>query len=127
PRIINVTSYTHRLTTIDWKDIMMKYTYKPYLAYGKSKLMATMFSYELVERLKVKKIAVNVAEPRTVYTNIAQGYPRLFRILYQLGEPFMDTPEKGAETLIYLATEKKIKGVSQQLFKGREIRKMNKW
>lgn len=127
PRIINVTSYTHRLTTIDWKDIMMKYTYKPFLAYGKSKLMATMFSYELAERLRSKKIAVNVAEPRTVYTNIAQGYPRLFRILYQLGEPFMDTPEKGAETLIYLATEKKIRGVTQQLFKGREIRKMSKW
>lgn len=126
-RIINVCSYMHRLTSIDWKDLMMKYSYKPYIAYGKSKLMGAMFSVELAHRLKEKGIGVNLVDPGTVYTNIAHSYPKAFRILYHLGEPFMDTPEKGAETIIYLATEKKLKGITGQIFKDMEIKKITKW
>jgi NAD(P)-dependent dehydrogenase (short-subunit alcohol dehydrogenase family) len=126
-RIINVSSATYRLSTIDWKDFMMKGRYKPLIAYGKSKVMIALFSFELAERLKDTGITVNCVDPGTVYTNIANTYPKLFRVIYELGEPFMKSPEKGAETIIYLATEKKLTGITGKFFKNKKAFKPTRY
>ena len=126
-RIINVSSATYRMSTIDWKDFMVQGRYRPLIAYSKSKAMIALFSFELAERLKDTEITVNCIDPGTVYTNIANTFPKLFRLAYKLGEPFMRTPEKGAETIIYLASEKKLKGVTGKLFKDKKILKPSKY
>jgi len=126
-RIINMSSATYKLTSIDWKDFNVQSRYRPLIVYGKSKLMITMFTFELAERLEKTGIMVNCVDPGTVYTNIAATYPKIFRLLYELGEPFMRTPEKGAETVIYLATDKKIKEISGKYFRNKKIIKPTKY
>ncbi len=126
-RIINVLSATYRMSTIDWKDFMVKNRYRPLIAYSKSKVMIALFSFELAERLKDLGITVNCVDPGTVYTNIANTFPKAFRLAYKLGEPFMRTPEKGAETIVYLASAKKLKGVTGKLFKDKKILKPSKY
>ncbi len=125
-RIINLTSATHKLATIDWDDLMMKNRYQPFIAYSKSKLMVTIFTFELAKKLKSRGVSVNCIDPGTVYTNIAHTYPNSFQFLYKLGEPFMQTPEKGAETIIYLASDKKLTGVTGNLYKKNKVIKPKK-
>lgn len=127
PKIINITSYTHRLVALDWKDLMLNYSYRPFVAYGKSKLMAAMFAVELAEKLKERGVLVNSVDPGTVYTNISHSYPKLFRILYQLGEPFMNTPEKGADTIVKLCVDDKWNSTTGQVLKENKVTRLAKW
>lgn len=127
PRIINVISGLYRYSNLDWKDLMMKYRYMPIVCYGRSKLMLAMFTLELADRLKEKKISVNAVDPGSVYTNIAKNYPKLFKVFYSLSEPFLRTPEKGAETIVYLSANKKIGDLTGKIFKNKMLQKPGKY
>jgi len=58
-----------------------------------------------------------------VATGFGQNTPGLFKSLVRLAAPFMTTPEKGAETLVYLATSPEVEGVTGKYFaKSRQAR-----
>ncbi len=126
-RIINVSSTTYRMASIDWKDFMVQGRYRPLIAYSKSKVMIVLFTFELAERLKNTSIKVNCVDPGTVYTNIANTFPRVFRMLYELGEPFMKSPEKGAESIIFLASIKKLKLTNGKFYKNKKAFKPTRY
>lgn len=78
---------------------------KPALAYGRSKLANLLFVRELSKRLKDKGILVNAFHPGGVRTHIWRSTPKPVTLMLN---PFLVTKERGADTQIYLALNKRL-------------------
>jgi retinol dehydrogenase 12 len=122
-RVVNVASDAHRGTRLDFDDLESQRRYSGLGVYGKTKLMNVLFTAELARRLAGTGVTANALHPGVVATGFGQNTPGLFRTLVGIGRPFMLTPEKGAETVVYLATSPEVEGVSGKYFeKCREVR-----
>jgi NAD(P)-dependent dehydrogenase (short-subunit alcohol dehydrogenase family) len=124
PRIINVTSRFHFQGRIYFDNLFLGNKYNGLRAYCQSKLANVLFTYELAERLKGKNISVNCLHPGTVRTRIGNtNATGLYPIVCNLCKPFLISPQKGAETSIYLASSDEVKEVTGKYFqKCRPIR-----
>jgi len=122
-RIINVSSEGHRWSDIDFKDLVIKKKYNGLKAYGRSKLAQIYFTYELAEILKGSNVTVNALHPGFVSTNIGRDNGIILKLIKIFGIFFSITPEKGAETSIYLASSNRVENVTgKYFFKNMPIR-----
>lgn len=116
-RIINVTSRFHFQGRIYFDNLFLGNKYHGLRAYCQSKLANVLFTYELAERLKGTSITVNCLHPGTVRTQIGNtNATGLYPIICNLCKPFLISPQKGAETSIYLASSDEIKSVTGKYF-----------
>ena len=115
-RIVNVASQASWLGTIQWEDINFSKNYGAMGAYAQSKLANIMFTNELANRLKGTKITTNAVHPGAVGTNFGRNMTGFMgRVIKWFGN-FMRTPEKGAETSIWLAVSPEMEGVTGKYF-----------
>ncbi len=125
-RIINVASEAYRAAAPDFQDFNMEQSYSGWKAYGNSKLYNIMFTEELAERAKsYSNILAYSMHPGTVATNFSQSAGGLTSLVFKLIRPFISTPEQGAETIIYLATEEHIPAYSGAYFINKKPAKVN--
>jgi NAD(P)-dependent dehydrogenase (short-subunit alcohol dehydrogenase family) len=116
-RIVNVSSGAQRMGKINFADLQGEQRYSAQAAYSQSKLANVLFTYALARRLEATGVTTNVLHPGVVRTQFGRvETPLLWRVLFPLIDPFMLTPEKGAETAIYLATSPEVEGVSGKYF-----------
>ena len=116
-RIVSVASDAHRMVSgIDFDDIEGKKTYKPFRIYGQSKLANILFTRELARRLEGSGVTANCLHPGFVATNFTSGEGWTFRLFQVMAKVFAITPEKGAESTVYLASSPEVEGVSGQYF-----------
>lgn len=116
-RIINVSSGSHHDGRIDFNNLQLQKGYSWSRAYGNSKLANILFTIELAERLKGTGVTANALHPGWVATNIgANNVPIFGRIGKAIINLTAISPEKGAETTIYLATSPEVADVSGQYF-----------
>ncbi len=116
-RIVNVSSDAHLGARIDFDDLdYARGRYRPFVAYGRSKLMNILFTRELARRLQGTGVTVNAMHPGFVRTGFAQNNAGPLAAVVKLGQLFARTPEKGAETLVYLATSAEVEGVTGKYF-----------
>jgi len=115
-RIINVASAAHWASSINFDDLLHKDGRLTMDAYGRSKLANILFTYELARRLEGTGVTANCLHPGFVASNLARNNGLLARIGMTLLRPFAVSPEKGAETPIYLATSAEVEGVSGKYF-----------
>jgi NAD(P)-dependent dehydrogenase (short-subunit alcohol dehydrogenase family) len=106
-RIINVSSAMHKGGKINFDDIEMRKHYNGIQSYSNTKLMVLMFTKELAKRLEDKGVYAFAVHPGLVKTGLFSNFPKPIRDLFLMGAR---TPEKGAETSIYLA---KAEGVEE--------------
>ena len=86
-------------------------------AYGRSKLANALFSLELSHRLNGTGLTSNAIHPGSVLTNISHSAPIWTRIgLRLLGRYIARTPEEGAATQVYVATNPDLDEVSGCFF-----------
>jgi NAD(P)-dependent dehydrogenase (short-subunit alcohol dehydrogenase family) len=106
-RIVNVSSNTHRSARVDFGDLQGERTYDGYAAYALSKLGNVLFTFALARRLKAagSPVSVNALHPGVVSTN-------LLRAGWGGGGV---SPQAGAETSVFLATEA-LAGTTGQYF-----------
>lgn len=117
-RIINVSSEAHRSAKPNFDDLKWDVTpYKALKAYGVSKLYNIYFTKSLAEKYKQDGIVSYALHPGVVNTNIWDGVKGFAKLIVGLLKLFMITPEKGAETTIYLATELRLESKSGLYFK----------
>jgi len=116
-KVINVGSGTHRSGKIDFDDLQSERHYNGLSAYANSKLMVTMYTYELAKRLEATGVRVNVVEPGFVATNLGRnsGSP-LYAVAYSLMRPFQINAKNGAETSVYLASAHEVEGITGKCF-----------
>ncbi len=121
-RIINVSSGLANRASIDLSDIQSERDYSSMKTYAKVKLMLSLYTYELAERLKASGVTANVSLPGFVATNLGKNSGSLrSSIMFKLVRPMQISPERGAETSIYLATSDAVKEVTGKCFaKGAE-------
>jgi NAD(P)-dependent dehydrogenase (short-subunit alcohol dehydrogenase family) len=116
-RIVNVSSGEQRNGTIDFDDLQGEKGYKTAKAYSQSKLANVLFTYELARRLEGTGVSANCLHPGAgVRTNLGSGVSGVFGLTVRALRPLMKSPEKGAETSIYLASSAEVEGLSGGYF-----------
>lgn len=118
-RIINVSSGAHQIARngMRFADLEYKEGYAGFTAYGQSKLANILFTRELAHRLADTKVTVNALHPGFVYTGFNLNNGGIITALQKLISPLVArTPEKGAETSIYLALSPAVQGVTGKYF-----------
>jgi NAD(P)-dependent dehydrogenase (short-subunit alcohol dehydrogenase family) len=122
-RIINVSSVGHYNGHIDFDDLNLEKDYGGWKAYGQSKLALVLFTHELAKKLQGTGVTVNAVHPGTVATNI---WTRPFGpagFIMALPKLFMTSPEKGAETIVYLASSPDAKGLNGEYLEKLKVKK----
>ena len=116
-RIVNVASGAHKVGNIHFEDINLEKGYNVIKAYSQSKLANVLFTRELANRLKDRKITVNCCHPGAVATNIGIDRNTGFgKTITSLLKPFFQTPAEGARTAIFLATDDSVENISGEYF-----------
>lgn len=125
-RIINVASNA-MTRTIDLYDIQSERSFVPMRVYGQAKLQMVLCTYALARRLTGTGVTVNALHPGITATNLVEVAvherfsPLIARPLVFILKHFLQTPEQGAKTALYLATSSIVEGVTGKYFlKGRE-------
>lgn len=103
-RIVNVSSDAHRRGTIDFDDLMGERHYGGWRAYCQSKLANLLFTYELARRLPGTGVTANALHPGWVATGFGSNNGWKGKLLQLAARCFAIGPEKGARTIIYLAS-----------------------
>lgn len=114
-RIINVSSDIHRYFKINLDDLMFKKKYSSQKAYGSAKFAIILFTYELAHRLDGTGVTVNALHPGHARTKMTTT--NISWIIKKIMNLFSKSPEKAAETSVYLASSPEVEGVSGKYFK----------
>jgi len=116
-RIINVSSAAHLRGKIDFENLQSEKKYGQLGPYANAKLMNVMFTYSLARYLDGTGVTVNVLHPGVVRTRFGQNdASRARKLMFRMFGPLLKSPEKGAETSIYLASSPEIKGANGEYF-----------
>jgi NAD(P)-dependent dehydrogenase (short-subunit alcohol dehydrogenase family) len=115
-RIVTTASNAHRNAKIPFDDLQLADKYSPMRAYGISKLANILFTRTLAKRLQGTGVSARCLHPGFVRTSfgsnnksdVSPWVKRIFLFISRFGR----TPEKGAETLVYLAASPQVQGAS---------------
>ncbi len=126
-RVVTVSSGAQSSGKIDFDDLMGERKYSGSRAYDQSKLANVMFTYELARRLEGTGVTATALHPGLTNTAFSGEDPaRAFAPVVALLRPFMRSPERGADTAVYLASSAEVEGVSGRFFAYRKARESNK-
>jgi NAD(P)-dependent dehydrogenase (short-subunit alcohol dehydrogenase family) len=112
-RIVNVSSRAHTSATLNFDDLQGERQYGGWNAYCQSKLANVMFTYELARRVESSGVTANCLHPGVIATGLFRNLPKVLELPLRL---FLSTPEKGAETTIYLAASPEVEAVTGEYF-----------
>ena len=119
-RIINVSSVAHERARFDFDDPAMERGYRPFPAYGRSKLANLWFTYELARRLEGSGVTVNAVHPGLVRTALGNHSGALrragWRLIHVAYRKVSLSPEAGAAAITHLATAPELEGVTGRYF-----------
>ena len=126
-RIVNVASGAHKTGKIHFDDINLHKGFNVIKAYSQSKLANVLFTRELARRVKDRGITVNCCHPGAVATNIGIDRETGFgKTITGLLKPFFQTPEEGAGTAIFLASDDSVSGITGEYFYKCKIARSSK-
>ena len=113
---------------VDLDDLENANDYKPSRAYGTAKLEDIMYARELDRRYRDSGISSASFHPGIVATNFAAGSTSQLRRFYGAGvRRFLASPEKAADTLVWLATTRPgLDWPQGQYFAHRRVAKANR-
>jgi len=113
-RIINIASAAHKYGTIDFEDLQGENKKHRFMGlYGDSKLALILTSYELSRRLEGSGVTLNLIHPGVVNTNLGMDRNKPKKGIVRR---FFKSPEKAAETSIYLASSPEVEGITGKYF-----------
>lgn len=101
-RVVTTASDAHRGGRLDLDDVNSEHVrYRPGQAYATSKLCNVLFTRELQRRRP--DLAVNCFHPGLIRTGFGKNDGVLSRLSMTAIGPFLRSPERGAEGLVWLA------------------------
>ena len=111
-RIVTTASEAERWGRMDFDDLQSRKRYGAFPVYGMTKLANIMFTIDLGEKLEGTGVTATCFHPGAVNTNFGNGTGSIGTFLFRAFKPFMRSPEKGAETLVYLASSPDVDGMT---------------
>ena len=103
-RVINTSSHAHYRAKSDFDDLQSERNYKSFPVYGFSKLCNILFTRVLARRLEGTGVTANSLHPGFVKTRFGDETGGGMARMIGLMKVFAISVEKGAETIIYLAS-----------------------
>jgi NAD(P)-dependent dehydrogenase (short-subunit alcohol dehydrogenase family) len=103
-RVITVASDAHSAARLDLDDPNLEHGWDSWRSYANSKLANILFTRELARRLHGTGVTANCAHPGVVRTGFGREARPLLRLGVTLARPFLLSPERGADTIVYLAS-----------------------
>jgi NAD(P)-dependent dehydrogenase (short-subunit alcohol dehydrogenase family) len=79
-----------------------------FIRYGQTKLANILFTVELARRLRGTGVTANTFHPGLVASGFNRNNGALMRLGMTLAGPFSRSPEKGAETLVWLVDSQEV-------------------
>jgi len=107
-RVITVTSDAHTAARLDLDDPQLARGWDSWRAYANSKLANILFTRELARRLAGTGVTANCAHPGMVRTRFGREARLPVRVAVTLARPFLLSPQRGASTIVYLATSPEV-------------------
>ena len=128
-RIVNVSSGAHAFVKdMGYNDMQAQKKYSTFHEYGRSKLANILFTRHLAQLLADDQITVNCLHPGAVSTSLGtQNSGLMGKVLPLLLKPFFRTPEKGAETSLYLCCSEEVTEISGEYFVNCKAVKPRRW
>jgi NAD(P)-dependent dehydrogenase (short-subunit alcohol dehydrogenase family) len=119
-RIVNTASAAHQGARLDFDDLQLAKSFGPMKAYGRSKLCNILFTRELARRLHGTGVTANCLHPGFVATRIGDESGGSISRFAWLAKLFAISPQKGAETIVYLATSAAVAETTGEYFYKRQ-------
>ena len=115
-RVVSTASAAHQGYTLDFDDLQAAKGYSAIKAYGRSKLCNILFTRELARRWSGKGVTTNCLHPGFVASRFGDGSGGLLSWVVRVAKTFAISPEKGAETIVYLASSPDVGAISGEYF-----------
>jgi NAD(P)-dependent dehydrogenase (short-subunit alcohol dehydrogenase family) len=124
-RVICTTSAAHYRAAIPFDDLPAERSYGTlgWSRYGETKLANVLFTRELARRLEGTGVTANCYHPGLVGSGFNHNNGWLMRAVMQAARLVSRSPEKGADSLVWLADSPEVSGTSGGYFMDRrEVR-----
>jgi len=116
-RVVNTSSAAHRRADLDFDDLQSARGYRGFMAYSRSKLCNILYTRELARRSAGTGVTANCLHPGFVATRFGDASGGLFSYVVRASKQvFAISSEKGAETLVYLASSPEVATISGGYF-----------
>ena len=115
-RVVSTASGAHRRAHLDFDDLQTSRGYDGYKAYGRSKLCNILFTRALARRLAGTGVTANCLHPGFVATRFGDQAGGWMSLAIRAAKLFAISPDKGAETIVYLATSPEVASQERSLF-----------
>jgi NAD(P)-dependent dehydrogenase (short-subunit alcohol dehydrogenase family) len=115
-RVVSTASDAHKGYSLDFDDLQATQGYSAMRAYGRSKLCNILFTRELARRWRGNGVTANCLHPGFVATRFGDGSGGFLSGVVRVAKTFAITPEKGAETIVYLASSPEVAAISGEYF-----------
>jgi NAD(P)-dependent dehydrogenase (short-subunit alcohol dehydrogenase family) len=103
-RVVTTSSDAHQRADLDLDDLMFEHNrFRPWRAYGNSKLCNILFTRELQRRHP--QLTANCFHPGVIRTGFGKNDGTFSRISITIVGPFFGSPDKGAQPLVHLALD----------------------
>ncbi len=114
-RVVMLSSAAHRAAPVGgvaFDNLSGQKSYRPWTAYGQSKMANLLFAKELARRFAGSARTANAVHPGVINTNLAR-HSRLTQLGYDIAAPiFLKDIPSGAATQVYAAVHPSMAGVS---------------
>ena len=107
-RVVNVASDAHKGEKLDFNDLQSANSYRGLHVYRRSKLCNILFTRELARRWEGTGVTASSLHPGFVSTRFGDQSGGILSFLVRAAKTFAISPEKGAETIVYLASLDKV-------------------
>jgi NAD(P)-dependent dehydrogenase (short-subunit alcohol dehydrogenase family) len=115
-RVVSTASGAHQNAKLDLDDLQSARRYSGFPVYGRSKLCNILWTREAARRFEAAKVTVNCLHPGFVATRFGDRSGGFLQALMPLAKTMALTPEKGAETIVHLASSEAVAEVSGKYF-----------
>jgi NAD(P)-dependent dehydrogenase (short-subunit alcohol dehydrogenase family) len=127
-RVVNTASSAHKLGRLDLDQVAKRNGRAGFRAYCDSKLANVVFTRELARRLAPFGVTANCLHPKFVRSRFFAQSTALWAAAARspLAAPFGRTPERAADTLVWLATSPEAASYSGEYFVDRAVARVSR-
>jgi NAD(P)-dependent dehydrogenase (short-subunit alcohol dehydrogenase family) len=120
-RVITTSSGAHQGAQIPFDDLNAERGYAGlgFARYGQTKLANILFTAELARRVQGTGVSATCFHPGFVATGFNSNNGTRMRLAMRIARLFARRPDKGAETLVWLADSAEVDGLSGSYFVDR--------
>ena len=124
-KIITTSSAAQDYARINFGDLMAENKYSMWPVYCQSKLSNVIFTSKLASLLSSTAIEVTAFHPGYVHTEFGRDINGILRMIFNFSMIFARTPQKGAETLVWLANTSDDSIQSGKFYFDKKVKKPN--